>query len=150
MEERIKQLRNHVIVCGYGKVGKNVAAHLVKENIPFVVVEEDPNALEVLTKNNLLYVSGDATYGETLELAGLSRAKVLISCLSDDADNLYVIVEAKEMNQDIHLVVRASRPESVKRFKKVGADKIIMPEEAGATQMASETMGYLNKRMVSG
>lgn len=143
MQERIGKLRDHVIVCGYGKVGRNVVAHLIKENTPFVVIEEDPAALEILSRNDLPHVAGDATYSETLELAGISRGKVLVSCLSDDADNLYVIVEAKEMNPNIHLIVRASRPESVKRFKKMGADKIVLPEEAGANQMANEAIEYL-------
>ncbi|MFH0904700.1 MAG: NAD(P)-binding protein [Methanobacteriota archaeon] len=142
MQEKIDQMKEHVIVCGYGKVGKNIVSNLVKENIPLVVIEKDTAAIEVLARNNLPYVIGDATYGETLEMAGTSRGKVLISCLSNDAENLYVIMEAREMNPKIHLILRASRPESVKRFLKLGADKVILPEEAGANQMAVAAKEY--------
>jgi voltage-gated potassium channel len=136
MQEKIDQMKEHVIVCGYGKVGKNIVSNLIKEKIPLVVIEKDNAALEVLSRNNILHVVGDATYQEILEMAGTSRGKVLISCLSNDADNLYVIMEAREMNPKIRLILRASRPESVKRFLKLGADKVILPEEAGAIQMA--------------
>ncbi len=108
-----------------------------------MVVEKDPAALEILERNNLLYVAGDATYGETLDMAGIAKGKVLISCLSNDADNLYVILEAKERNPNIRMILRASRPESVKRFQKLGADRVILPEESGAHQMAALAMGYL-------
>ncbi len=143
MEEKISKLKEHAIVCGYGKVGKNIVSYLIKENIPFVVVEKDPAALEILERNNLLYVAGDATYGETLDMAGIAKGKVLISCLSNDADNLYVILEAKERNPNIRMILRASRPESVKRFQKLGADRVILPEESGVHQMAALAMGYL-------
>jgi voltage-gated potassium channel len=75
-------------------------------------------------------------------MAGISKGKILISCLSNDADNLYVILEAKEKNPKIRLILRASRPESVKRFLKLGADKVILPEEAGANQMAEMAIEY--------
>jgi voltage-gated potassium channel len=142
MQEKINQMKEHVIVCGYGKVGKNIVLNLIKEEIPFVVIEKDNDALEVLSRNNVLHVVGDATYKEILEMAGTSRGKVLISCLSNDADNLYVIMEAREMNPKIRLILRASRPESVKRFLKLGADKVILPEEAGANQMAFAAKEY--------
>ncbi len=142
MQEKIDQMNGHVIVCGYGKVGKNIVSSLIKENIPLVVIEKDTAAIETLARNNLPYVIGDATYQETLYMAGTSRGKILISCLSNDADNLYVIMEAREMNQNIHLILRASRPESVKRFMKLGADKVILPEEAGANQMAGAAKEY--------
>lgn len=143
MQEEIDRLNGHVIVCGYGKVGKNIVSNLTKEKIPFVVIEKETGAVDLLTRNNILHITGDATYQETLELAGISRGKVLISCLSNDADNLYVIIEAKEMNPAIRLILRASRPESVKRFMRLGADKVILPEEAGANQMAVAAKEYL-------
>ncbi len=142
MQEKIGKMTGHAIICGYGKVGKNIVSNLIKEKIPFVVIEKENAAIEILSRNNLLYVVGDATYQETLDMAGTSRGKVLISCLSNDADNLYVIMEAREMNPKIRLIMRASRPESVKRFLKLGADKVILPEEAGANQMAGAAKEY--------
>lgn len=143
MQEKINQLKGHVIVCGYGKVGRNIASNLTKERVPFVVLEKNPDALEILARSSLLYIAGDATYGENLEMAGIGRGKVLISCLSHDADNLYVLMEAREKNPDIHIILRASRPESVQRFHKLGADKVILPEEAGANEMTDLAMEYL-------
>lgn len=142
MQDKIDQLKEHIIICGYGKVGKNIVINLIKEKIPFVVIEKDTAAIEMLVRNKILHVVGDATYQETLEMAGTSRGKVMISCLSNDADNLYVIIEAKEMNPKIRLILRASRPESAKRFIKLGADKVILPEEAGAIQMAGAAKEY--------
>jgi len=142
MQEKIDELKEHIIICGYGKVGKNIVAYLMKENIPFVVIEKDTASIEMLVRNKILHVVGDATYQDTLKMAGTSRGKVMISCLSNDADNLYVIIEAKEMNPKIRLILRASRPESVKRFIKLGADKVILPEEAGAIQMVGAAKEY--------
>ncbi len=142
MQEKINQLKEHVIICGYGKVGKNIVSNFIREDIPFVVIEIDPNTIEILERNNLLHVCGDATYGEILDMAGISKGKILISCLSNDADNLYVILEAKERNPNIRLILRASRPDSVKRFLRLGADKVILPEEAGANQMAELAIEY--------
>ncbi len=142
MQNKINQLKEHVIVCGYGKVGKNIVSNFIRKDIPFVVIENEPTAIEILERNNFLHVCGDATYGEILDMAGISKGKVLISCLSNDADNLYVILEAKERNPNIRLILRASRPESVKRFLKLGADKVILPEEAGANQMADLAIDY--------
>lgn len=142
MQEKINQLKGHVIVCGYGKVGKMIVSNFIRRNIPFVVIENDSTALEILIRNSLPHVHGDATYGEILNMAGISKGKVLISCLSNDADNLYVILEAKEMNPRIRLILRASRQESVKRFLKLGADKVILPEEAGANQMTDLAIEY--------
>lgn len=146
MKEKIGLLKEHVIVCGYGKVGKNIVSNFIKRDIPFVVIEKEPAAVEILKRNNLPYIYGDATYGEILDMAGISKGKTLISCLSNDADNLYVIVEAKERNPNIRLILRASRPESVKRFLKLGADKVILPEEAGANQMAELAIEYRKEK----
>jgi voltage-gated potassium channel len=146
MQEKINQLKEHIIVCGYGKVGKNIVSNFIRENIPFVVIENEPATVEILERNNLLHIYGDATYGEILDMAGISKGKILISCLSNDADNLYVILEAKERNPKIRLILRASRPESVKRFLKLGADKVILPEEAGANQMADLAIEYRNSK----
>jgi voltage-gated potassium channel len=142
MQEKINQLKEHVVVCGYGKVGKIIVSNLIKGNIPFVVIEKESAVLEVIIRNNLPHVYGDATYEDILNMAGISRAKVLMSCLSNDADNLYVILEAKEMNPKIRLILRASRQESVRRFLRLGADKVILPEEAGANQMTDLAIEY--------
>lgn len=142
MQEKINRLKEHVIVCGYGKVGKRIVSNLIRGNVPFIVIENESAALEILIRNDMPHVYGDATYGEILDMAGISKAKVLMSCLSNDADNLYVILEAKEMNPKIHLILRASRPDSVRRFLRLGADKVILPEEAGANQMADLAIEY--------
>ena len=146
MEDKIGQMKGHCIVCGYGKVGKNVVARLMEDNVPFVVVEKDPSISETLLSDDILHITGDATYGDILEKAGLKRGKVLISCLADDADTLYAIVEAKELNKDINIIAKASRPESVMRFRKFGADKVIMPEVAEANQMAKQAKMYMDQK----
>ena len=99
-----------------------------------------------MIENNILHLHGDATHSETLEKVGIERAKVVISCLTADADSLFVLLEAKEMNKNSRVIARATRLENAKRFRKYGAEKVILPEEAGAIQMADYTKKIYKKQ----
>lgn len=138
VKKDVKQIQNHVVVCGYGRNGSQAVKKLSAHNQNFVVVDNDPNLIEELRKTkNILFVNGDATLDDTLEQAGISRAKALITCLSSDADNLYVVLSARQKNKDLTIISRASFDESYNKLKIAGANNVIMPDKIGGAHMAS-------------
>lgn len=138
VKKEIKSVENHTIVCGYGRNGSQAVDKLATYNESFVVIDNNPQCIQKLRDSQQhLFVSGDATLDETLELAGISRAKALISTLSSDADNLYVVLSARQINNKLTIISRASYDESHKKLKIAGADNVIMPNKLGGAHMAS-------------
>jgi len=138
VKKDVKQMQNHVVVCGYGRNGSQAVKKLSAHNQDFVVIDNDPKSIEKLRKSgNILFVNGNATLDETLEDAGISKAKALISCLSSDADNLYVVLSARQKNKDLTIISRASFDESYNKLKIAGANNVIMPDKLGGAHMAS-------------
>ena len=140
MENSIKQLQQHVIICGFGRNGKESAQILFNNKIPFVVLEEK-NELEPDLEFDVKYfIKGDATKDEVLLEAGIKNARALISSLPLDADNLFVVLTAKQLNPGVKVISRASHDSSVKKLKIAGADNVIMPDKIGGAQMATLVM----------
>ena len=137
VQNKIKNLKNHTVVCGYGRNGKQAVAKLKNFNMPCVVVEKRKDLIEELEKDNVLYVEGDATTDEALELATLENAKSLITALPSDADNLFVVLSARQLNHDMIIISRASNESSYSKLKIAGATNIIMPDKIGGEHMAS-------------
>jgi voltage-gated potassium channel len=139
MHNTIKHLHNHVIICGYGRNGRE-AAHVLNSNrIPFVVVEE--KELENENEFDLMhYMKGNATNDDTLMEAGLDKARALIITLPSDADNLFVVLTAKQYNPNIKIISRASKDSSVSKLKVAGATNVIMPDKLGGAHMATMLM----------
>jgi len=138
VKKDVKQMQNHVVVCGYGRNGSQAVNKLVAHKQEFVVIDNDPECIEKFRKaKDKLFVYGDATLDETLEMAGISKAKALISTLSSDADNLYVVLSARQKNKDLTIISRASYDESYNKLKIAGADNVIMPDKLGGAHMAS-------------
>lgn len=136
MKNEIANLNNHVIVCGFGRNGKEAAGILRKKRIPFVVIEARKDVLE--NDETITYhLTGDATKDETLLEAGILKARGLITTLPDDANNVYVSLTARELNQHMIIVSRASADSSVKKLKRAGANNVIMPDKIGGVHMAS-------------
>jgi voltage-gated potassium channel len=102
----IQKLNEHVIVCGYGRNGKQSVIQLASSGYSFVVIEKDPVALQHLRENGMLYVEGDATHDDILERAGIQRAKALITTLPVDADNLFIVLSARTINEGITIISR--------------------------------------------
>jgi voltage-gated potassium channel len=126
MQSSIKHLRDHVIICGYGRNGREAAHVLNTNNIPFVVIEEKDQETE--SEFRLMhFMKGNATNDETLQEAGLANAKALIITLPNDADNLFLVLTAKQFNPRIKIISRASRDTSVAKLKVAGATNVIMP-----------------------
>lgn len=136
INRKVKKLENHVIICGYGRNGKQAAIDLMAHRIPFIVIDNDPGVIEQIQDNDVLFIEGDSTQDEVLSRAQISRARALIATLPVDADNLFVVLTAKEMNPDLKIISRASDEHSDKKLKRAGASNVIMPDRVGGQRMA--------------
>lgn len=140
MEHKIKKLKNHYIVCGYGRTGMEIATQLKNSNIDFVVIDKDV-ALENLLKDlGCIYIFGDATEDEILEKAGIQKAQGLFCALSDDVDNLYLTVSSKNINSDLKIIARCVKATNEQKFNKAGATNTILPYEISARRMVASVV----------
>lgn len=156
MEKRkIDSLRNHVVICGFGRVGRQVAEDFVGTRQKFVVVELDPNRVEKYHDDeNYNFVVGDATVDENLENANLTNARAIITCMPSDANNVYVVLAAREMSKSIQIIARASKMETYNKLKIAGANSVIMPDSVGGSHMASlvvrpDVMEFIDEIIIS-
>ncbi|MFQ5447766.1 MAG: potassium channel family protein [Saprospiraceae bacterium] len=136
---KVDQLRNHVIVCGYGRYGNEVAQHFLDHKLPFVIIESDEAVIEEIQKNGkkVLYIQEDATQDETLMKAGIKNAKALVSALPDDSENLFIVLTARQMNPQLDIISRAASIRSQRKLQLAGANHVIMPEQIGGFYMAT-------------
>lgn len=137
---KIKQMENHVIVCGYGRNGHQACEVLRQNNIPFIVIEQRQDYLSEIQSPDMLIIQSDATKDESLLEAGLLKAKALISALPNDADNLFVVLTARQLNPNLIIISRASDDHSINKLKIAGATNVIMPDKLGGANMASLAM----------
>ncbi|WP_440122359.1 potassium channel family protein [Tenacibaculum sp. Ill] len=137
VQKQIEQLRGHTIVCGYGRNGKQAISKLKNYKKQIVVVEKFEGIARQLNEKGVLTIQGDATLDETLLRAGIMNAKNLIIALPSDADNLFVVLTAKQLNKDCKIISRASKETSYSKLKIAGADNVIMPDKLGGSHMAS-------------
>jgi voltage-gated potassium channel len=137
VKKRVERLNKHVIICGYGRNGSQAALDLKIHNVPFIVIESDPGIIESLSESeDFLYIEGDATQDEILHHAHILDARAMIITLPVDADNLYVVLTAKEINPNMTIISRASSENSDIKLKRAGASNVIMPDRVGGQQMA--------------
>ncbi len=127
MARELKRLRDHYIVCGFGRIGQIVARGLADEGEPFCVVEQNPDLEETLRDLGYRYVIGDATEEETLKQAGIDRARAVLALLPTDADNLYLTITAKGLNPGVRVIARALSAKAETNLKKGGADQVVSP-----------------------
>ncbi len=140
MKKQIEQLDRHCIVCGYGRVGSEVALELKNGGMELVVIEKDPERLKLCVAKGYLYVEGDASNDEVLVEAGVHRARGLVSAVDSDAANVYVTLSAKSLNKDIFVVARSERADSEKKLRAAGADRVISPSGIGGRRLASQLL----------
>ncbi|MCF8377936.1 MAG: potassium channel protein [Bacteroidales bacterium] len=136
LKRKIDKLKDHVVICGYGRNGKQVAIELLEHNVPIIVLEKDPVSIAALQESGLLFIEGDATMEDVLTAANLKDAKALITTLPVNADNLFVVLSAREINQKMTIISRASMDHSDTKLKRAGADNVIMPDKIGGQRMA--------------
>lgn len=139
VNQDIKKLQDHVIVCGYGRNGKQAIKTLDAHKMPYIVMEDREHIIEELRRDptNIPYILGDATLEENIISAGVMRAKALITTLPKDSDNLFVVLTARELNKSLTIISRASQDNSDKKLRIAGANNVIMPDKVGGAQMAS-------------
>jgi voltage-gated potassium channel len=134
MERRIEQMDDHVIVCGWGRVGQAVAAYLDGSGRDYVIVDRDAERLSDLTHPNVV---GDANEDAVLRAAGIDRAKVLVAALTTDSDNLFVTLSARSLRADLFIVARARHVDTQSKLLQAGADRVVNPQHIGGTRMAA-------------
>ena len=136
MEQRINELKDHIILCGYGRFGQITAGDIRQADIPLVIIDADPAAVESAEAHDILGVIADATEEETLIKAGLDRARALLCSLPSDADNVYTILTARDIRPDIPIVALARDRNAERKIVAAGATNVISPYEIGAAHMA--------------
>ncbi|PLW93303.1 MAG: potassium channel protein [Marinilabiliales bacterium] len=140
IKTKLKKMENHVIICGFGRNGKQAVHDLKNSNQKVVIIDSKEEVLKEIDQLGYAYIYGDATEEDTLIRAGIMKAKAIISTFPNDADNLYVSLTAKSLNNRIEVISRASSETSEKKLKLAGIDHIITPEKVGGTRMAMLVM----------
>ncbi len=133
----VNKLKNHVIVCGFGRYGSRACQELKRNKTPIVIIENDPDQLKLLEAEKSPVVSGDATLDGVLLQAAIKTARALITTLPHDADNVYITLTAKELNPDIMVISRATDQNSEKKLRIAGANRVVLPDILGALHMAN-------------
>lgn len=137
VKRKIDKLEGHVVICGYGRNGKQAAIELLEHNVPIVVIENQEDIIQGLRETpGMLYVDGDASDEGILKQANLDTASALITTLPTDADNLFVVLTARELNPTMKIISRASQDHSDSKLKRAGASNVIMPDKIGGQRMA--------------
>jgi voltage-gated potassium channel Kch len=132
----IKKLRDHYIICGFGRIGEIIARQLRQRGVPLVIIDTNPELLAELEKSGYYFIPGDATKEEVLQEAGLERARGLVSVVRSDAANVYITLTARSLNPDIFIVARGEEAGSEQKLLRAGADKVESPYEMGGRKMA--------------
>jgi voltage-gated potassium channel len=138
MKQRIEELRNHVVVCGFGRIGRQVCQELALEGLDFVVIETKPEVIDQLKSDGkYLYLAGEATDDNLLMQANLREAQALIATMPSDSDNVYVTLAAREMNPNIKIISRVTNEMSESKLRRAGCNHSILPEKISGSHMAA-------------
>jgi len=137
MDKRIREMKDHYIITGFGRVGHQVAQDFDAAGIPYVIVDSKPETMSELDPKGVPHLVGDATLDETLEEAGIRRAKGLVACSDSDVANVYVTLSARALNPSLYIVARAAQAETEKKLKMAGANRVISPYLISGRRMAA-------------
>jgi voltage-gated potassium channel len=136
MDQQIKKIKDHYIVCGFGRIGKVICKELKSKKIPMLVIDNTPEARELLESESVPYIIDDATSEDVLLEAGIEKARGLISVVASDADNLFITLTARGLNHSAFIIARADEEKSEKKLMRAGADKVFLPYIIGGHKMA--------------
>lgn len=136
LDKKIDRLKNHYIVCGYGRIGRVLCNQLKRKPMDLVVIDKNLELIPIFDDDKVLYVSGDASDEAILHKAGILRAKGLIAVLATDTENVFLVLTARQLNPDLYIIARASQDESKSKLQAAGANKVESPYEMGAVSMA--------------
>lgn len=141
VDKQIVQMKKHYILCGVGRMGKQIAVEFYKSKVPFVAIDRSfVEVEEFLREVNVPYLEGDATQDETLHLAGVERASGLVAALSDDKDNVFIVLSARSLNPNLRIISRMSLEKNRKKLEKAGADVVISPSAVSGRRMVAEML----------
>jgi len=138
LEKLIKNMKNHSIVCGYGRMGRIICQELLRKKVPFVVIEKDPQEEDF--DDRMPLIQGDATNDDTLKQAGIEKASNLISVLSSDVNNLYAVMSARELNPNLYIVARAAEESAQEKLRRAGATKVVLPYDIGGHRIVNAVL----------
>lgn len=137
METRLRRINDHYIICGFGRTGAEIAIQLKNSKLDFVIVDKSPEIEDLAQSFGYNYVIGDATDDETLEKAGIAKAKGLFCALCDDVDNLYLTLSSRNLNSEMNIVSRCVKASNESKFRKAGATNVILPYEISGRRMVT-------------
>ncbi len=137
MKKTIEDCHDHYIICGYGRVGKQIAEELSDEKKKFIVIDRDPKEAKNADDNGFLVINGDPTEEKTLLKAGILKAKSVIVVPGSEVDSLYIVLSARSLNPDVFIIARAEREEGIAKIMKAGANKVAMPAQIAGYHMAT-------------
>jgi voltage-gated potassium channel len=136
MEKRIEGLKDHYLICGFGRVGQQVARDLLEARADFVVIDDNGDQRETMEEMGVLYLHGPAADDALLLEAGIKRARAVIACVDSDAENIFITLSARELNPEIEIIARASQESSERKLLRAGASDVISPYKASGRAMA--------------
>src|SRR3712207_7682226 len=147
MERAIRKLNGHYILCGYGRVGRQVAAEFTLDDVPFVIIEQDPETVEECVEKGYLVLLGEAS-DDVLEEAGVRTVRGLVAAVDSDADNVFVVLSARKLNPRLHIVARAGSDDSAAKLEIAGADRTLSPYAVGGRRLASDRKSVVQGKRV--
>lgn len=150
MRKRIMQLKKHVIICGFGRVGEAAADHFSTAGYDFVVIENSEEQLKLIKESNYNYLQGDATREDTLLAAGIKNATALLALLNSDPENLFTVLTARELNPTLQIIARSEITTSESRMLRAGADSIISPYVSAGRSVAEKILLSTGKTQATG
>ncbi len=136
LKQQIKALKDHYIVCGFGRIGRVICKELKSKKIPMVVIDNNPESTEMLDAESIPYIIDDATSEDVMVEAGIEKARGMISVVASDADNLFITLTARGLNHSAFIIARADEEKSEKKLLRAGADKVFLPYSIGGHKMA--------------
>lgn len=140
MEKQLKKIKDHFIVCGYGRVGKTVCDELKNNKMNFVVIEQEKELIDEMERENILYVHGSCADDDNLIAAGIENARALINTIADEADAVYVTLSAKQLNPGLFIMARADSESVHNKLKRAGATRVLSPHIYAGIYMAQTTL----------
>jgi voltage-gated potassium channel len=136
MERRIQELRGHYLICGFGRVGQQVARDFQEQGVEFVVIDENADVREAMDELGVLYLHGSGSDDALLREAGIEHARAVIACVDSDAENIFITLSARELAPEIEIIARASQESSERKLLRAGASDVISPYKASGRAMA--------------
>jgi len=136
LDTQINRLKGHYIICGYGRIGRVLTRYLINKNIDVVIIEQNTDLVAIMNDDHVSYLVGEAMEESLLIKAGIHRAKGLVTAVATDADNVFLVLTARQLAPDLKIIARASQEKVKKKFEAAGADSVESPYEMGAVSMA--------------